>query len=440
MKKLAVNGGSKVRTKKFPAYITIGKPEKDALCEVVDSGVLSAFLGAWHNKFYGGKQVQALEEEWASFCGAKHAISVNSNTSGLIAAMGAIGLSPGDEVIVTPYSMTISASAPLFYGAIPVFADIESDYFCLDPESIELKITDKTKAILIVDLFGHPYDVEVVNKIARKHGLYVIEDAAQTPGGQYKGQYTGRFGDIGIFSLNYHKHIHAGEGGILVTDNDELADNLCLIRNHAEAVVEAKNHPTLLNMVGFNFRMTELEAVVGRCQLKKLPEFLDDRIQNVLYLIEGLKQIPAITPPKIHPDAKHAFYVQAFKFDAQRAGVSREAFIDAVKAELPLMELREEEGVLISSGYVRPLYLQPLYQKRIAFGKNGYPFTLAGEHVCYDKGICPVAERMHYEELFMSDLCHPFMSPKDLDDIVTAFHKVWDGRNSLRSENGTTAR
>jgi hypothetical protein len=103
------------------------------------------------------------------------------------------------------------------------------------------------------------------------------------------------------------------------------------------------------------------------------------------------------------------------------------------------MELREEEGVLISCGYVRPLYLQPLYQKRIAFGKNGYPFTLAGEHVRYDKGICPVVERMYFEELFMLDLCHPFMSIKDLDDIVTAFHKVWDGRNSLRSENGATA-
>jgi perosamine synthetase len=152
----------------------------------------------------------------------------------------------------------------------------------------------------------------------------------------------------------------------------------------------------------------------------------------VLYLSEGLKEIPAITPPKIHPEAKHAFYVQAFKFDSQRAGVHREKFIDAVKAELPLMELREEEGVLINCGYVRPLYLQSLYQKRIAFGKNGYPFTLAGDHVSYDKGICPVVERMYFDEIFTMDLCHPSMTQQDLNDVITAFYKVWDGRNSLR--------
>jgi dTDP-4-amino-4,6-dideoxygalactose transaminase len=436
MASLAINGGKKLRTKKFPAYKTIGKQEKDALCEVIDSGILSAFLGTWHKKFYGGKQVQAFEEEWASFFGAKHAISVNSNTSGLIAAMGAIGLSPGDEVIVTPYSMTISASAPLFYGAIPVFADIESDYFCLDPKSIESKISEKTKAIIVVDLFGHPYDVDTVNKLARQNNLYLIEDAAQAPGGMLGNKYAGTFADIGIFSLNYHKHIHSGEGGIIVTDSDEMVSNLQLIRNHAEAVVDAKNHPTLINMVGFNFRMTELEAAVGRCQLKKLSGFVDPRVENALYLSDGLKDIPAISPPKIQRHAKHSFYVQSFKFDSQIAGLDRDNFINAVKAELPLMELREEEGVLIGCGYVRPLYLQPLYQKRIGFGNRGYPFNLAGDHISYEKGICPVAERMHFNELFTMDMCHPFMSKKDLDDIIAAFNKVWDNRSKLKRNPG----
>jgi len=431
MDELAIKGGPKVRTEKFPAYTVIGQEEKDALCNVVDSGVLSAYLGAWHKKFNGGEQVLALEEEWAAFFGCKHAIAVNSNTSGLIAAMGAIGLSPGDEVIVSAYSMTISASAPLFYGAIPVFADIDPDTFCLSPESVERQITPRTKAIIVVDIFGHPYAVDEINALAKKNNLFVIEDAAQAPGAKVGEQFAGRFGDVGVFSLNYHKHIHCGEGGMIVTDHDELADNIRLIRNHAEAVVGAKQHKTLVNMVGYNFRMTEMEAAVARCQLRKLPALLDARIKNALYLSDGLSEIEGIIPPKILPNVKHVFYVQGFKFEADKVGVFRDVFIEAVKAELPVMTLREDEGVLIGCGYVRPLYLQPLYQEKIAFGKNGYPFVLANPSVSYHQGLCEVVEQMHFCDLFTLDLCHGFMTTKDLDDIIRAFKKVYALRYSL---------
>jgi len=431
MDELAIKGGPKVRTEKFPAYTVIGQEEKDALCNVVDSGVLSAYLGAWHKKFNGGEQVLALEEEWAAFFGCKHAIAVNSNTSGLIAAMGAIGLSPGDEVIVSAYSMTISASAPLFYGAIPVFADIDPDTFCLSPESVERQITPRTKAIIVVDIFGHPYAVDEINALAKKNNLFVIEDAAQAPGAKVGEQFAGRFGDVGVFSLNYHKHIHCGEGGMIVTDHDELADNIRLIRNHAEAVVGAKQHKTLVNMVGYNFRMTEMEAAVARCQLRKLPALLDARIKNALYLSDGLSEIEGIIPPKILSNVKHVFYVQGFKFEADKVGVFRDVFIEAVKAELPVMTLREDEGVLIGCGYVRPLYLQPLYQEKIAFGKNGYPFVLANPSVSYHQGLCEVVEQMHFCDLFTLDLCHGFMTTKDLDDIIRAFKKVYALRYSL---------
>lgn len=431
MSKLAIKGGAPVRTEKFPPYRTIGEEEKKAVSSVIDSGILSAYLGSWHEKFYGGEQVRKLEEKWASYFGAKHAIAVNSNTSGLIAAMGAIGIEPGDEVIVSPYSMSISAVAPLFYGAIPVFADIEDTYFCLDPKSVEEKITSRTKAIIVVDLFGHPYSNDI-NKIAKKHNLFVIEDAAQAPGGMYNGRATGTLGDIGIFSLNYHKHIHSGEGGVIVTDNAQLAENLQLIRNHAESVVGAKEHNTLVNMVGFNFRMTEMEAAIALCQLEKLDSLLEQRIKNCNYLLAGLGQIPAISPAQTHEMAKHSFYIQAGKFDSNLAGIDRNNFMEAVKAELPFMHLREKEGKLIGCGYVKPIYLQPVFQQRIAFGSKGYPFTHADKNISYKKGICPVVESMHFDKLFTMDLAHSFMSQKDLDDIIMAFNKVWENREDLR--------
>src|SRR5574344_1647548 len=249
---LAINGGKKVRTELFPAYRVIGKEEEDAVVKVLRSGILSKYLGCWADDFYGGPQVQALEKEWAEYFGVKHAISMNSATSALYCAAGAIGLNPEDEVIVSPYTMAASATAPLIYNAVPIFADIEEEYFCLDVESIEAKITPKAKAIIVVDIFGQPYDAERINALAKKHNLYVIEDTAQAPGAKYKGKYAGTLGDIGVFSLNYHKHIHCGEGGIIVTDNDELAERLRLIRNHAEAVVDAKGTTDLVNMVGFN--------------------------------------------------------------------------------------------------------------------------------------------------------------------------------------------
>ncbi len=430
MKKLAVNGGEKVRKSLFPAYKVIGEEEEKAVVEVLRSGILSKYLGSWSKDFYGGPQVQALEKEWAEYFGVKHAISVNSATSGLYCAAGAIGLNPQDEVIVSPYTMAASATAPLIYNAIPVFADIEEEYFCLDPKSVESKITERTKAIIVVDIFGQPYDVEQINKIAKKHNLYVIEDAAQAPGAKYKGKYAGTLGDIGVYSLNYHKHIHCGEGGIIVTDNDDLADRMRLIRNHAEAVVEAKGVSNLNNMIGFNLRMTELEASIAREQLKKLDWLVKERQHNVEYLTERLSKIPCLDIPKTRENCEHAFYVQPIKFKKEIAGISREAYINAVKAELMPTELREDEGVCIGMGYVKPLYLQPLFQKKIAYGDGGYPFT--NSETNYSKGICPVCEKMHYSDLFTHELMRPYMKKEDLDDVINSFQKVYANIDELK--------
>lgn len=434
MPELALLGGKKVRTEKFPAYRVIGQEEERAVSRVFASGIFSRFLGCWHEDFYGGPEIRAFEREWAEFFHVKHAIAVNSATSGIYAAVGAIGTSPGDEIIVSPYSMSVSAGAPLIYNTIPVFADIEEDYFCLSAESIEAKITPRTKAIIVVDIMGQPYDVERINAIAKKHNLYVIEDCAQAPGATYKGRYAGTLGDIGIFSLNYHKHIHTGEGGIVVTDNDELAERVRLIRNHAEAVVGDKGFNTLVNMVGFNYRMTEIEAAIGREQLKKLPGLIEERVKNVDYLAEKLSEIPCLEPAKVRPGCKHVYYVHSIKFKASVAGIQRNRFVEAVKAELAPTELRETEGVKVGAGYVKPLYLQPMYQNRIAYGDKGCPWTC--EHykgsVSYEKGICPVAERMYFAELITHELMRPPMIKEDLDDVIKAFKKVWENREELK--------
>src|SRR3989344_3460234 len=242
MAKLAVMGGTPVREKNrlFPAYNPIGVAEKRAAERVLESGVLSKYIGAWEPDFYGGPEVQAFEREWAKKFKGKYAVPMNSAPSGLIAAVGALRIEPGDEVIVSPYSMIISATAPLFYGAVPVFADIEPEYFCLDARSVDAAITPRTKAIIVVDIFGQPHDADRINAIARAHGIKVIADSAQAPGALYKGARAGTLSDIGVYSLNYHKHIHTGEGTLVVTNDDDLAERLQLIRNHAEAVVGDK--------------------------------------------------------------------------------------------------------------------------------------------------------------------------------------------------------
>ncbi len=222
MERLALQGGRKAVVGEFRRYNSIGAEELRAATAVVQSGVLSKYVGCWEKDFFGGPRVQELERMWERAFNVKHAVSVNSWTSGLIAAVGAIGLEPGDEVIVTPWTMCASATAILHWNAIPVFADIEADTFCLDPSAVEAQISPHTKAIMAVDIFGQSADMAGLRAVADRHGLKVISDAAQAPGVSYRGHMGGTLGDVGGYSLNYHKHVHTGEGGILVTNDEEL--------------------------------------------------------------------------------------------------------------------------------------------------------------------------------------------------------------------------
>ena len=328
---LAIHGGPKVRETLFPAHITVGDEEKALVGEVIDSGILSNYLGAYHENFMGGPYVRACEAAWAGKFGAAHAIAMNSNTSGLIAALGAVGVGPGDEVIVTPYSMSASAVAPLFWGATPIFADVEPDMFCLDAASVEKVITPRTKAILVVDLFGLPYDVAGIGALAEKHDLKIVEDCAQAPGASWQNRPAGLLGDIGIFSLNYHKHIHSGEGGILLTDDDDLAQRLAMIRNHAESVAGPMGVSDLTNMIGYNFRMTEIEAAIATVQLGKLDGLLAERFERVAYFESRMAGFEPMTMPRVREGATHAYYVHACLWDTD-CGTDRNAFVDAVKS------------------------------------------------------------------------------------------------------------
>jgi dTDP-4-amino-4,6-dideoxygalactose transaminase len=423
--KLAILGGEPVRRSPFPRYRTIGDEEKRAVMSVLDSGNLSQFLGTWSPEFFGGARVQKLEREWAEYFGVKHAVSVNSATSGLYAAVGASRSGPGDEIIVSPYTMSASATAALVYGAIPVFADIDPDTFCMSAQSIRERITPRTRAILVVDLFGQPADMDTIGAIAREHKLLVIEDAAQAPGAQLHGRFAGTLGDIGVYSLNYHKTIHTGEGGVVVTNDDDLADRVRLIRNHAEVIVKNKGTTDVVNLIGFNYRMGEIEAAIASEQLKKLERLLVPRIEAAEYLTERLRGIHGLTPPVVHQGVRHGYYVYALKYDAAAFGVPRARFVAALKAE----------GISLSEGYVEPIYLQPVYQQRIAFGRDGFPFTYPGYagQLHYDLGICPVTERMHSSELMLSDICHAGISRSDLDDFVAAFLKIADHIGELRN-------
>jgi perosamine synthetase len=429
MAQLAINGGKPIRTQLFPAYNTIGEEEKSAVMKVLDSGNLSQFLGAWHKDFYGGPTVQQFEKDWATTFGSKYAISVNSNTSGLFTAIGACGIKAGDEVIVSPYTMSASALAPVIYGAVPVFADVDEHNYGLNPESIEKHITPRTKAILVVHLFGNPAKMDEIMSIARKHNLKVIEDCAQAPMATYRGKPVGTIGDIGIFSLNYHKHIHTGEGGVLTTNNDQLAERIYLIRNHGENIVEPKGVQDVFNTHGFNYRMTEMEAAVGIEQLKKLPGLIEERLENAAYFSSQIRKMAGIVSPFVEPGSKHVYYLQALKFDKQIIGINRNTFVNAIKAEIPSAVLREDTP-LIGAGYVRPLYLQPLYQQRAthcSFNCEKYK-----GQVDYSEGICPVAEKLHFEELITHEYIRPGMTKEDMMDVINAIKKIIVNIDELR--------
>lgn len=413
---LAVRGGKAIIEKPFRRYNSLGQEEQIAVQKVMETGVLSQFLGCWHKDFYGGEKVLEFEQACKDHFNVRHAITVNSWTSGLIAAVGALDIEPGDEIIVSPWTMSASATAILHWNALPIFADIDKRTFNLDPNSVRQNISTKTRAIMAVDIFGQSADMYELRKIADEFNLKIISDTAQAPGALYGDDYAGTLADIGGYSLNYHKHIHTGEGGIIVTNDDALAERMRLIRNHAEAVLLNRPEMPLNNMLGYNFRLGEIESAIGIEQLKKLPQIVAKRQQLAQQLSKGLQGLKGLTTPYLAPSCTHVYYVFALIFNAQKAGCCRDDVVQALQGE----------GVDVSATY-QNLHLLPMYQNKQAYGKSGFPWSApcSRQDISYEKGICPVAEELNEQSYIGFGLCAYELNNQDIERIILAFKKVW---------------
>lgn len=422
MSVLALLGGTPVLEGPLTPYPSMGKKEEQAAIDVVRSGCLSGFYGSAGPEFLGGPKVRAFEEAWQKRFQVKRAVSVNSATSGLMAAIGAVGVGPGDEVIVPPWTMSATAVAPLIYGGIPIFADVEDETFGLDPAAVRQKITDRTKAIVAVNLFGHPARLLELRALADEFGLALIEDNAQAPLAHAEnGQLCGTIGDIGVYSFNFHKHIHTGEGGMCVTNNPEYATRLELIRNHGENVVGDTGLTSLANTWGLNLRMPEYSAAIGLVQLEDIDAHVEKRERIAEALSSGTKHLEGWQVPKVRAGCRHNYYVWLVRYDAQAVGVSRDLFVKALQAE----------GMDCFTGYLAPLYRLPLFAQTTAIGNEGYPFSLTGQ--TYPDGACPTCERLHEQEAILFEPCAYDLDDETVEKLVACILKVYAHKEELQA-------
>jgi perosamine synthetase len=285
--------------------------------------------------------------------------------------------------------------------------------------------------VIPVHLLGHPADMDAILAIARRHGLKVIEDCAQAPGARYKDRLVGTMGDCGVFSFQETKNMATGEGGMVVTNDAELAERARMVRNHGEAVVAGEARKYLTSTIGWNYRMTEIEAAIGLVQLGKLENLNQARKELAGYLMENLPAHPALTYPVEPPRMDHVYHVFGMRYDEPRLGVPRSRFIEALIAE----------GIPAGPGYPRPLYHNPLFQDRLAYGKHGCPFTchLYGGAVSYANGLCPVAEDLCARSALWTFVVRPPATVDDMQDIVAAVEKVIGHSHLLKEPEHETS-
>lgn len=398
MSELAIHGGEPVRTRPFPPRPGLGRAERQAVKAVLGDGVLSGFIAESGDGFLGGPRVRALEKAWADRFQIPHAVSMNSATSALHAAVVAVGVRPGDEVIVTPYSMSASATCVLMAGATPVFVDIEPETMGLDPRSVVRAITKRTKAVVVVDLFGAPAQLRDLQTVCAEHDLMLIEDASQAPGAVLDNDWAGTWGHVGVFSLNYHKTIQCGEGGVAVAHRSDLAERLRLVRNHGETVAITDS-----DIVGSNYRMGEIEAAIAKVQLGRLEELTAPRVRYAKILDDCLDGLPGVVPPP-RPSSRRTsvHYLYAVRLESRKLGIGRSEFAAALRAE----------GVPVSEGYVKPLYNLPVFRS-------------------YRPRNCPVVEKMNQYVILTHPFIHAGMGEDDVRDIANAFEKVYARRRDL---------
>ncbi|HEV2294329.1 MAG TPA: DegT/DnrJ/EryC1/StrS family aminotransferase [Tepidisphaeraceae bacterium] len=405
---LALLGGSPVRSRPFPVWPIYGKEEEQALLRTLHSGKWGKLDGA---------EVKTFERRFAQYCGAKHGVAVVNGTVSLRIALLAAGIEAGDEVIIPPYTFFATASAVVEANATPVFADIDPATFNIDPAAIEAVITRRTRAIIPVHLAGLPCDMDAIMAVAQRHGLVVIEDAAHAHGSEYKGKRVGALGHMGSFSFQSSKNLTSGEGGIIVTNDDALAERCRSIHNCGRVLGGAwyEHHA-----ISGNYRLGEFAGAILNCQLDRLDEQTNTRDANGRYLDQHLAMIPGISPQKRGEAAsRHAQHLYATRYDQGVFGVSRATLLDALAAE----------GIPASPGYVLPLHRQPMFLSR-AFGPyTGY--QSARLDLDFAKIALPNCERISSAEGVWLTQNVLLGTQADMDDVVRAFEKVYEHRHAL---------
>ncbi len=406
MATLACRGGQPVRTEPFPGWPVWDDKEREALLGVLESG-----------KWWYGEKIREFEEKFAAFQDAKYGVLTSTGTAALEASLLALGIGAGDEVIVPPYTFLATASAVLTVNAVPIFVDIDANSTNIDPELIEPAITDKTKAIIPVHFGGYVADMDRINEIARKHNLHVIEDACHSWGSRWNGKGTGALGDCGVFSFQMSKNITSAEGGILLTDDEAIAETSRSYTNCGRG----KGSPWYTHfVVGGNLRLTEFQASILLAQLTRLEQQTLTRQENAEFLNAELEKIDGIITQKNDPRmTRRAYHLYMLRYDRDAfGGPTREQFLEALTAE----------GVPASSGYAHPLYKNPVFQRPIADGPESCPLSCPfyGRKVDYNAMPCPVCERLCTEEAIWIE--HPVLlgTRNDMEDIVAAFRKVRD--------------
>jgi perosamine synthetase len=370
-----------------------------AIAEVLKSGALTAQHGRW---------VKAFEDELASFLGVRHVLAVSNGTVALHTALKAVGVGPGDEVITTPFTFAASATAVLHANAVPIFADIDRETLNLDPASVEEKITDKTKAVVVVHLAGMPAEMDEFMKLAERYGVKIVEDAAQALGAEYRGRRVGSIGHISAFSFYATKHITSGEGGAVATGVAAYAERARLIRAHGE--VEKYSY----ELLGYNYRMTEMQGVLAYYQLKQWPEMQKRRETYVKVLLEELAPLEGdlLTVPRPRPYMRHSWHLVQILLAVEKLAKPRDYVVKALRAE----------GVgNVFVAYPVPLYKTPLFQRREGHGL-GCPWSCPfyGRKVEYR----PLPNAEWAAERVLSLLVMPNLTEQDAVDTAAAFKKV----------------
>jgi perosamine synthetase len=370
----------------------VGDDEVQAVSAVIRSG-----------QYISGPIVEAFEQEFAASVGVKHAVAVNSGTAALHAALNAIGIQPGDHVIVPALSFVATATAVVHQGAVPIFADIDLNNYCLSPEDVAKRITPRTKAIIVVHYFGHAADMDSINRIAAQHNLKVIEDCAQSHGTTYRGAATGTLGDLGAFSFFATKHMTTGEGGMITTDNADWARSMRCFRGHG--IVGRDDHV----MLGYNYRMTEIAAAMGRVQLRKVHNQNARRRDVTHHIINGIRDVEWLIPPCVPEHVHHTFFWC-------HIGVREEVLGRTTR---DLVALLASRGVEVRNRYWEPLYRQPI------FGASMPPIlrVVAGNDLPDYRNLhLPNAERTAGRVIGLPN--RPDMSPAEIDHVISVVRSV----------------